>query len=159
MTTAEQAQTPEDATEATEPKDTGGGLRKQLEASLAENKELKTDARARAFNDAGLDTTNGLGKAISQVYEGKATAEAVATFAQEEYGWVQQAPVDTHPAAQAIHEGNARLDTVQQASGSIAPPTEADALAKAEAEGDTQTSMAIKAAQVQSWFGGDPNPR
>ena len=155
MTTPEQAESHEDALDSTEPeavKESGGGLRKELERSNAENKELKADARARAFGDAGLDTTQGLGKAISQVYEGKATAEAVAAFANEEYGWVPDTAIDTHPAAEAIQQGNARQEAMQQNSGTTAPPTQQDALAKAEAEGDTRTAMAIKANQVQAMF-------
>ena len=162
MTTQESPQTAENATEATETtpvKETGGGLRKELESTKAENKQLKADARARAFGDAGLDTTNGLGKAISQVYEGEATPEAVSAFAQEEYGWVRQEAVETHPAAQAIHEGNARMEQVSQHAGTVAPLNDEQALAKAEAEGDVQTTMAMKAAQVQSWFGGSPDGR
>jgi hypothetical protein len=150
MTVRESTESPEDAVEATEPdagKDTGGGLRKQLEGALAENKELKTDARARAFKDAGLDTSNGLGKAISQVYEGAATQEAVAEFAKDEYGW-QAPPSDAHPQAEQIATEQARVDDIGNTAGSIVPPSEADALATAEAAGDYGTTLNIKGQQM-----------
>lgn len=151
MTTRESTESPEDAVQEAEPtdggKDTGGGLRKQLETSLAENKKLKADARARAFKDAGLDTSNGLGKAISQVYEGEATQEAVAEFAKDEYGW-QRAPSDAHPQAEQIETEQARVDEVGNTAGSIVPPSEADALATAEAAGDYGTTLNIKGQQM-----------
>ena len=155
MTTQESAQTPEDAAGTTEAadagKDTGGGLRKQLENSLAEVKELKADKRKRAFDDAGLDTTKGLGKAIHQVYEGEATKEAVVEFAKSEYDWTP--PVsDEHPQAQQIQTEQARADQLTDTAGSVAPPSTADQLAKAEAEGDYRTAMAIKSQQVESMF-------
>ena len=151
MTAQESTETTEDAVESTEPaeagKDTGGGLRKQLETALAENKGYKSRERLRAFDDAGLDTSTGLGKAIAQVYEGEASKEAVAEFAKAEYGW--EAPTaDAHPQAQQIATQQARVDQVGETAGSIAPPTEADALAKAEAEGDYVTTMAIKGQQI-----------
>ena len=155
MTTPEQAQATEDAPESTEPeaaKETGGGLRKELERTKAELKESNIRERARAFTDAGLDTSQGIGKAISQVYEGEPTPEAVATFANEEYGWVPTAQVETNPLAPAIQGGNARIEQVQQQSGSITPPTQADALAEAEAAGDYQRTMALKGAEVAAMF-------
>ena len=150
MTVRESTESPEDAAEATEPdegKDTGGGLRKQLEASLAKTKKLETDARVRAFKDAGLDTSQGLGKAISQVYEGEATQEAVAEFAKDEYGW-QAAPSDAHPQAEQIATEQARVDDLGNTAGSIVPPSEADALATAEAAGDYGTALNIKGQQM-----------
>ena len=155
MTTAETSQTPEDdqgSTETADSKETGGGLRKELERSKAENKTLRESVRINAFSNAGIDTSTGLGKAIAQVYDGENTAEAIQKFANEEYGWVATQQVADHPAAQAIHEGNARQEQMQQQSGSIVPPTNQDALAKAEAEGDWDTTMAIKSRQVQEMF-------
>jgi len=150
MTVRESTESPEDAAEATEPdagKDTGGGLRKQLEASLAKTKELEARERIRAFDDAGLDTSQGLGKAISQVYEGEATKEAVAEFAKDEYGWVAPAS-DAHPQAQQIATEQARVDDIGNTAGSIVPPSEADALATAEAAGDYGATLNIKGQQM-----------
>ena len=155
MTTAETPQTPEDAqgsTETPDSKETGGGLRKELERTKAENKELRESVRTNAFGSAGIDTTTGLGKAIAQVYDGENTAEAIQKFATEEYGWQPTAPDESHPAAQAIQEGNARMEQVGQHSGSVAPVSQANSLAEAEAKGDYATAMSIKAAQLQGMF-------
>jgi len=152
MTTPDIAQTDEDAPDAAASApaeaDTGKGLRGQLETALADNKKLRTDARARAFTDAGLDTSTGIGKAISQVYEGEATQEAVTEFAKEEYGWTSQVAPDVHPQAQAIADEQTRIDTLGQTAGSVAPVTELDALAQAEADGDYKTTMEIKGQQM-----------
>jgi len=137
-----------------EPKETGGGLRKQLEATLAENKTLKAEKLEGSFKAIGLDPTQGLGKAIAKEYDGEISTEALAEYADSEYGHKFEAPPELNPQVAQIAGEQAKLDQVGQTAGSVAPPTEADALAKAEAEGDYQTTMAIKGAQVARQFQG-----
>ncbi len=141
----------EETTETTT-EETGGGLRRQLEATLAENKQLKADKLAGSFKEIGLDPTTGLGKAIAQVYDGETSTEALAEFAETEYGHTAEVVPETHPQAAAINQGQAALDQVGQGAGSVPVPTQADTLAKAEAEGDYQKTMAIKSAQVADMF-------
>lgn len=50
-----------------------------------ENQELRAQLIGVHLNDLGLDPEKGLGKAIAKEYKGEMTAEAVATFAREEY--------------------------------------------------------------------------
>ena len=61
---------------------------KNWKAMREENKALKEklevfeeQAKVTVFKDAGLDTTQGIGKAISQVYKGDLNVEAIKTFA------------------------------------------------------------------------------
>jgi len=123
------------------------GLRKQLADAHAKLKVYETKDREAAFSDAGLDVSTGMGKAISQVYDGEVTSEAITKFAKDEYGY--EVPVDdTNPQAQQIAEAQQRLDNVTQTAGSVADPTQGDVLAKAEAEGDYQTTLAMKGQQL-----------
>ena len=150
--TTETAETTE-VTETTE-KETGGGLRKQLESALAEVKDLKADKLTGGITAIGLDPTNQLGKAIAKEYDGEVSQEAIAAYAKEEYGY-EKAAAESHPQAGIITEGHAQLDTISEGAGSVpVSPTESEALAKAEAEGDYQTTMAIKGAQVARQFQG-----
>ncbi len=138
----------------------GGGLRKQLEKALADNKQLKAGERARAFTDAGLDTSVGLGKAISQVYEGEPTAEAVLAFATDEYGFVPTtgAPA-VHPQAAQIALGHQQLDQVGNVAGSLQESSRLERLQAASAEGNFGQTGAIKAAQMQDMMDRQNNPR
>ena len=129
------------------PAEEAKGLRGQLEAALAENRDLKADKLAGSFDAIGLDPNAGLGKAIAKEYTGEVSTEALAEYAKTEYGY-EGAAESTHPQAQAITEGTERLDAINQTAGSIVNPTEGDVLAKAEADGDYKTTMAIKGRQV-----------
>ena len=123
------------------------GLRAQLEAALTENKDLKAGNRDRAFSDAGLDITKGVGKAVYKEYDGVMTKESILGYASTEYSYEAGAGVE-HPQAAAIAEGQAALDQVGQSAGSVIPPTQVDVLNKAEADGDYKTTLAIKGRQL-----------
>ena len=137
--------------QATEPQDEAKGLRGQLEAALAENKELKAEKRGAAFHAAGLDPNQGLGKAIFKEYDGELTPDAVLEYAQTEYGYVGD-QTSQHPQAEQIQQGQQALDQVGQTAGSVVSPTQTDVLAKAEADGDYNTAMAVKTGQMAEWF-------
>ena len=128
-----------------EPKETGKGLRAQLEAALSENKKLKTTQRDSAFKEAGIDTSGGMGKAISQMYEGNSDAADILKFAKDEYDYDV---LPSNPVAAQVAAEQAKLDNVGQTAGSVVAPAEMDVLAKAEAEGDYATAMNIKGQQL-----------
>ena len=131
-----------------QPKETGKGLRTQLEKALEENRKLKADQLAGAFGTIGLDPTTGLGKAIAKEYDGDATPEALSAYASSEYGWTRPEP--QHPQAQQIVTEQARVDQVAQVTvPATSAMTEAQAIAEAEAAGDFDRAGAIKAAQMQ----------
>jgi len=148
---------PEETTETTDEAtpETGKGLRAQLEKTLAENKELKADKLGSTFASLGLELDKGLGKAIAKEYDGALSKEAVAQFAQAEYGYVAPEIVPQHPDAPVITQEHARLDQVGQTAGSVAAPTQDEQLAAAEAAGDYTTTMSIKGGQVAKMFNPD----
>jgi len=133
--------------DGTPEQETGKGLRAQLEKVLAENKKPRSDKLASTFNGIGLSVEAGLGKAIAKEYDGELSVDAVAAYAESEYGYVK--PEATHQAAQQIAQEQARLDTVGQVTTPVQPVNTNERLAKAEAEGDYMTASAIKAAQMQ----------
>ena len=143
----------EEVEETTQSEPEAKGLRAQLETALSENKDLKAKDRDRAFTDAGLDITKGVGKAVYKEYDGDMTKDAILGYATEEYSYEAGEGV-VHPQAEAIAQGQAALDQVGQTAGSVVPPTQSDELAKAEAEGDYATTLAIKGQRVaDSLFG------
>ncbi len=139
-----------DVTTEVDTKDTGKGLRAQLERQVADNAKLRTQLLDRSYKELGLDPTKLVGKAIAEKYDGDPTTEALATFAKDEYGYEPPAPEEQHPQAQQIALAQASLDQVGQTAGSVVPPTQQDQLAKAEAEGDWQTAMNLKAQQMEA---------
>jgi len=56
----------------------------KLQGELHQHKDAKLSTVVKQI---GLNPDNGLGKALKQVYDGEATAEAVAEFAKTEYSY------------------------------------------------------------------------
>lgn len=141
-TTEDSGQKPEEAK----------GLRKQLESALDDNKKLRSTILGEAYAGLDLDPTTGLGKAIAKEYDGEASAEALAAYAKDEYGYVYVKPdaaPEVNPQVAVIAQEQAALDKAGQVAGSVpVAPTEGDVLGKAEAEGDYRTTMAIKGQQL-----------
>ena len=142
----------EETTE-TAAEETGKGLRAQLEKTLAENKTLKGREMARSFDDLGLSLDKGLGKAIAKEYSGEITTEAIAEYAKNEYQYSHEVIPATNPQTEAIQQTQAQIDAASQGAGSVpVTPTDAEALAQAEAEGNYQQTMAIKGNQIADMF-------
>lgn len=140
------------APEATEekPKEEAKGLRAQVEALSKENRELKAEKRDDILTGIGLDPNVQLGKALVEKFEkGEVSLDNLATVATDEYGWVPPDPApQSHPQAEQIAQGHEALDNLGSAAGSIAPPSEQDVLARAEAEGNYDAAIALKSQQL-----------
>ena len=153
--TTELTQSVEDAPDGTDGdsgKDSGGGLRKQLEAALKENRDLKSGKRDELLESIGLESDKGLGKALAEKFDaGDIGIDNLVDTAVNEYGHV--VPEGQHPQAQNIAQGQAELDQLQTTGGSVAPLSNQDKIAQAEAAGDNQASLALKGAQLGEMFG------
>ena len=145
-----------DETTTDETTDAGdSGPIKQLRAANKKVTEERDAMRVllmkQAYVEVGLDPEEGLGKAIAKEYDGDPTTEALATYAQSEYGHTKPLGQE-HEAAGEIAGQQARLDEASLTAGSVALPSEADALAAAEQGGDWQKTMAIKGDQIAAMF-------
>ena len=141
----------EETTETTEvqPEPEAKGLRAQNDQLRKEVRELKATKANDTIAGLGLTLDTGIGLVLSEQFSKGDLALGDITEAATKYGHVvPEAQPAAHPEAEAIAQGQAALDQIGQTAGSVAPPTESDALAKAEAEGDYATTMAIKGQQV-----------
>ena len=135
-------------TEAAKPDD-AKGLRKQLADAHQTIATMRTGLLDPAYQKLGLNPEAGLGKAIAKEYDGAASYEALAEFAQTEYGHVApEVEADAHPQAAAIHAEAEKLDKVAGSAMSVVPTTQLDDLATAEADGDYQKTLDIKGQQL-----------
>ena len=126
-------------------------LRDALKSEKAENRKLTAQLMERAYTEAGLDTSSGLGKAIAKEYKGDPTSEGLLEYAKEEYGWEPTAAPD-NAAAPVIEAEQKKLDQAQAVSGSQVPLNESEALQQASAAGDLKTAGQIKARQLRRKF-------
>ena len=131
---------------------------KNWKAMREENKALKeklevfeAQAKVSVFKDAGLDTTQGIGKAISQVYTGDLNVEAIQTFAAEEYGVTAEADVGQQDGIrEEIQDSQTRLANINKNSvvDSFNTDDLFEAIKKSEQEGDVKNSMRLKLAAI-----------
>ena len=136
--------------EGDKPKEEAKGMRAQIESLSAENRELKEGKRDDIITELGLKNDTGLGLALVEQFDaGNLPLDDIAKAATEKYGHVApDAQPPAHPQAQQVAQAQARVDDLGQTAGSIAPPTQDEMLAKAEAEKDFNTTLAAKGAQL-----------
>tara|TARA_R100001082_G_scaffold99242_2_gene67871 strand:+ start:735 stop:1220 length:486 start_codon:yes stop_codon:yes gene_type:complete len=96
---------------------------KNWKALREENKALKekvtvfeAQAKDSVFKEAGLDTSQGIGKAISQVYKGDLEIESLRTFASEEYGVTFEEVGQQDGIREEVQESQNKLDTITRES-------------------------------------------
>ena len=131
--------------------ESAGGLRKQLEAALERERTLRNHILTQSYEQLGLDPSQGLGKAIAKEYSGEASYDALASYAESEYGYVAPQPEpETLPIVTEVAEKQMKLDELQNTSGSIAEPAPIERIAAAEQEGDYLTAMRLKNQQLQN---------
>lgn len=61
-------------------------LRAEYKKLKAENKELRSDAMGTALSSLGLEADKGIGKAVSKMYDGPISVDAIKAYASEEFG-------------------------------------------------------------------------
>ena len=115
----------------------------------AELEALKTEKMDGIFNQMGLETSKGFGKALKQVYDGEATLEAVSEFAKAEYGYeagnvVQEditQPVEEQPVQD---DARARVAALDANSKSDVPEDVLGQLQEIVAKGSTKDAIRAK---------------
>ena len=123
-------------------------LRDALKRKTEEAAEYRGQLMTGAYDAIGLNPETGLGKAIAKEYEGDPTAEALAEYAEAEYGFKAEETPE-NPKAPAIEGGQKQIDAVNAQSESITPGSESEALKEAQSKGDYATAGAIKANQLE----------
>ena len=78
-----------DATEAVDESTDGiKQLREEYKKLKAENKQFKANAMTSALSSLGLEPDKGIGKAVTKLYDGDLTVEAIQEFVAQEFGEV-----------------------------------------------------------------------
>lgn len=163
MTTQETTQATETAEsdqQVKEPAELRAAYEREKERrKAAEQSVLKTKVEA-----IGLNPDEMLGKAIVKEYDGELTKEAIAAFAQDEYGYEPPStPAQPEPTPGQTEQ--ARADKLQNASLPTQPAGENDAIAAldaklAEEDATEQDAVAAMNAKLNKamadWYGPPP---
>ena len=115
----------------------------------AELEALKTEKMDGIFNQMGLDTSKGFGKALKQVYDGEANLEAVSDFAKAEYGYesgnVAQEEVTPPVEEQPVQDdARARVAALDANSQSDVPEDVLSQLQDIVAKGSAKDAITAK---------------
>ena len=155
--TTEQTEQPEDASEDF----TDEGPRAHMKAVEAENKNLREQVLTGHIEAIGLETKTGLGVAVFEGYKGEFTAEAVAEYAKEKFGYEHVEGDPAAPAAEELETKEAAVAAVTDTSTPVTPTTRLsdieeldNALADPEVDGPVVGAMAIEK-KLQAYVAGE----
>ena len=126
-------------------------MRERIKELESVEKEYKSVQMANAIKDAGFDPDTGAGKALKDLYKGELQADAIKDFASQ-YGWgdAPAEPTQEELQRQRVVSSQDNLDTVIEASVPVEPVGLDDQIAQAQADGDWQTSSALKADKLKA---------
>ena len=126
-------------------------MRERIKELETVEKEYKSVQMANAIKDAGFDPDTGAGKALKDLYKGELQADAIKQFAAD-YGWgdAPAEPTQEELQRQRVVSSQDSLDTVIEASVPVEPVGIDDQIAQAQADGDWQTSSALKADKLRA---------
>ena len=102
-----------DATEAVDESTDGiKQLREEYKKLKAENKQFKANAMNAALGSLGLEADKGIGKAVTKLYDGEATVEAIKEFVAQEFGEVSNSeqPSAAPEVTNNVVEAQSRVD-------------------------------------------------
>jgi len=126
-------------------------MRERIKELESAEKELNSVKMANAIKDAGFNPDTGAGKALKDLYKGELQADAIKEFASQ-YGWgdAPAEPTQEELQRQRVVSSQDNLDTVIEASVPVEPVGLDDQIAQAQADGDWQTSSALKADKLKA---------
>jgi len=106
-------------------------LRQEYKKLKAENKQFKTQAMDSALTSMGLSSDKGLGKAVTKLYDGDVTVEAIQDFVNTEFGEDvinTDTPEPAAPPTENVIEAQSRVEQLNKLGVDNEP---ADALQQA----------------------------
>ena len=98
-------------------------LREEYKKLKAENKEFKANAMNNALSSLGLTADKGLGKAVTKLYDGDVSVEAIKEFVAQEFGEVSSSEQPSNNVTNNVVEAQSRVEQLNQL-GVNAEPTD-----------------------------------
>jgi len=105
--------------------ETPKGLREQLKKEQARRKEAESQLVGLTLSELGLNQAEGLGKAVTQLYDGPIDKESISKFVSEEFNYVPNQDVSEAPIEQIVNKteqvntSEARVQQLNQVAGHV----------------------------------------
>jgi len=98
-------------------------LREEYKKLKAENKQFKASAMNNALSSLGLQADKGIGKAVTKLYDGDVSVEAIKEFVAQEFGEVSSSEQPSNNVTNNVVEAQSRVEQLNQL-GVNAEPTD-----------------------------------
>jgi len=125
-------------------------MREKLELYEGKIAEFEAKERKSVFNQAGLDTSKGVGKAVEMMFEGELTVDNIKQYATEEFGVEFGQQDRLQETVQAAEESQERLNNIQK--NSVVDIYNQDVVSQIrdiEKSGNTRNSIAAKLSVIE----------
>jgi hypothetical protein len=122
-------------------------LREEYKKLKAENKQFKADAMNTALGSLGLEADKGIGKAVTKLYDGEVTVDAIKEFVAQEFGEVSSSeqPSATSDVANNVVEAQSRVEQLNKIGVNANPVDISQEFAQFINDSETTTRDSINA--------------
>ena len=120
-------------------------LREEYKKLKAENKEFKANAMNNALSSLGLTADKGLGKAVTKLYDGEVTVDAIKDFVAQEFGEVSSSEQPSEDVVSNVVEAQSRVEQLNKIGVNAEPQDVSAEFLKFVKSSDTKTRDSINA--------------
>jgi len=120
-------------------------LREEYKKLKAENKEFKANAMNNALSSLGLTADKGLGKAVTKLYDGEVTVDAIKDFVAQEFGEVSSSEQPSEDVVSNVVEAQSRVEQLNKIGVNAEPQDVSAEFLKFVTSSDTKTRDSINA--------------
>ena len=89
-------------------------LREEYKKLKAENKQFKANAMNTALGSLGLSADKGIGKAVTKLYDGEVTVDAIKDFVAQEFGEVSSSEQPSEDVVSNVVEAQSRVEQLNK---------------------------------------------
>ena len=106
--------------------ETPKGLREQLKKEQARRKEAESQLVGLTLSELGLNANEGLGKAVTKLYDGPVDKDSIKNFVAEEFNYVANQSVSEQPVEPVANKTEQIVASEQrvQQLGTVSNPNE-----------------------------------
>ena len=89
-------------------------LREEYKKLKAENKQFKASAMNNALSSLGLSADKGIGKAVTKLYDGEVSVDAIRDFVTQEFGEVSSSEQPSSKVSDNVVQAQSRVEQLNK---------------------------------------------
>lgn len=89
-------------------------LREEYKKLKAENKQFKASAMNNALSSLGLSADKGIGKAVTKLYDGEVSVDAIRDFVAQEFGEVSSSEQPSSKVSDNVVQAQSRVEQLNK---------------------------------------------